>query len=67
MSDIEGVARRTLADINPNLTIVKFQTFDSQIADRFNDDRMIPSVDTEVRFRTCPTILCMAAALYFET
>jgi len=29
------------AGINPNLTIVKFQTFDQQIADRFNDNRMI--------------------------
>jgi ABC-type antimicrobial peptide transport system permease subunit len=41
MSDMESLARRTLAGINPNLTVVKFQTFDAQIADRFNDDRMI--------------------------
>jgi macrolide transport system ATP-binding/permease protein len=41
MSDMESLARRTLAGINPNLTVVKFQTFDQQIADRFNDDRMI--------------------------
>jgi ABC-type antimicrobial peptide transport system permease subunit len=31
----------TLAAINPNLTVVKFQTFEQQIADRFNDERMI--------------------------
>jgi macrolide transport system ATP-binding/permease protein len=41
MNDIEKLAQRTLAGINPNLTIVKFQTFDQQIADRFNDNRMI--------------------------
>jgi predicted permease len=41
MRDMESLARRTLAGINPNLTVVKFQTFDAQIADRFNDDRMI--------------------------
>src|SRR5882672_10789831 len=41
MSEMESLARRTLADINPNLTVVKFQTFDDQIADRFNDERMI--------------------------
>ena len=39
--DMESLARRTLAGINPNLTVVKFKTFDQQIADRFNDDRMI--------------------------
>ena len=35
------MARRTLASINPNLTVVKFQTFDEQIADRFTEERMI--------------------------
>jgi macrolide transport system ATP-binding/permease protein len=41
INEMESLARRTLAGINPNLTVVKFQTFDEQIADRFNDDRMI--------------------------
>ncbi|HEX6774029.1 MAG TPA: ABC transporter permease [Acidobacteriaceae bacterium] len=41
MSDMESLARRTLSGINPNLSLVKFQTFDQQIADRFNDDRLI--------------------------
>ncbi len=41
MNDMEKLAQRTLSGINPNLTIVKFQTFNQQIADRFNDDRMI--------------------------
>ena len=35
MNDMETLARKTLAGINPNLTVVKFQTFDQQIADRF--------------------------------
>jgi macrolide transport system ATP-binding/permease protein len=39
--EMEKLAQRTLSGINPNLTLVKFQTFDQQIADRFNDNRMI--------------------------
>lgn len=41
MPDMEALARRTLSEINPNLAVVKFQTFDQQIADRFTDDRML--------------------------
>jgi macrolide transport system ATP-binding/permease protein len=41
MNQMENLAARTLAAINPNLTVVKFQTFDAQIADRFSEDRMI--------------------------
>ena len=41
INDMESLARRTLASINPNLTVVKFQTFSQQIADRFNDERLI--------------------------
>jgi predicted permease len=41
MPDMESIARQTLASINPNLAIVKFQTFQQQIADRFTEDRMI--------------------------
>jgi macrolide transport system ATP-binding/permease protein len=41
MSNMESLARQTLATINPNLTVVKFQTFDQQIADRFTEERMI--------------------------
>ncbi len=40
MSDMEKLTRETLAGINPNLTVVKFQTFDEQIADRFTQERM---------------------------
>lgn len=46
MNDMESLAARTLAAINPNLTVVKFQTFDAQIADRFSDDRMIARLTT---------------------
>jgi len=41
MSDMESLSRRTLSAINPNLSIVKFQTFTEQIADRFTEERMI--------------------------
>src|SRR5579872_6456791 len=39
--EMERIAGQTLASINPNLTIVKFQTFQQQIADRFTEQRMI--------------------------
>lgn len=41
VSDMQLLVRKTLAAINPNLTVVKFQTFDEQIADRFTGARMI--------------------------
>ncbi len=41
MNDMETLARRTLTAINPNLAVVKFQTFSEQIADRFSEERMI--------------------------
>jgi ABC-type antimicrobial peptide transport system permease subunit len=41
VANMESLARTTLSSINPNLSVVKFQSFDAQIADRFNDDRMI--------------------------
>jgi predicted permease len=40
-SNMESLTRRTLSAINPNLAIVRFETFDQQIADQFTDDRMI--------------------------
>jgi len=46
MTDMEEIARRTLAAINPNLTVVKFQTFDEQIAGRFTEERMISRLMT---------------------
>ena len=41
VSDMEKLASRTLAGINPNLTIVKFQTFQQQIDERFTEERLI--------------------------
>jgi macrolide transport system ATP-binding/permease protein len=41
MNDMERLARTTLASIDPSLTVGKFQTFDQQIADTFNQDRLI--------------------------
>jgi len=40
-NNMEQVARVTLASINPNLTIVKFQTFQQQIDARFTEERLI--------------------------
>lgn len=41
VSNMERLAQEALAQINPNLAVVKFQTFSEQIADRFNDDRLL--------------------------
>jgi macrolide transport system ATP-binding/permease protein len=41
VNQMEALTQRTLASINPNLTIVKFQTFDEQIADQFAKERMV--------------------------
>jgi predicted permease len=41
MNEMETIVRKTLAGINPNLTVVKFQTFDQQIADQFTEERML--------------------------
>lgn len=36
-----NLVRQTLAQINPNLSVVKFQSFRRQIADQFSDQRML--------------------------
>jgi macrolide transport system ATP-binding/permease protein len=41
MNDLETITRKTLSGINPNLSVVKFQTFDAQIAGLFTEDRML--------------------------
>ena len=46
MGNIQSIARQTLGAINPNLSVVKFQTFDEQIGDRFTQDRMITRLMT---------------------
>jgi macrolide transport system ATP-binding/permease protein len=40
-ADFEKIVGDTLASINPNLTVVKFQTFQQQIDDRFIEERLI--------------------------
>jgi macrolide transport system ATP-binding/permease protein len=46
MDNIESMSRQTLAAINTNLSVGKFQTFDQQIADRFTQNRMITRLMT---------------------
>ncbi len=41
IAGLERIVGATLASINPNLTIVKFQTFQQQIQDRFIEERLI--------------------------
>jgi predicted permease len=41
MAGFEKVVSDTLGSINPNLTVVKFQTFQQQIDDRFIEERLI--------------------------
>jgi predicted permease len=41
ISQMAALTQRTLATINPYLTVVNFQTFDQQIADRFTEERMV--------------------------
>src|SRR6202789_1005726 len=41
IAGFEKTVSETLASINPNLTIVKFQTFQQQIDDRFIQERLI--------------------------
>jgi len=38
---LESTARRTLANINPNLNIEDFRSLDHQVADNFNQERLI--------------------------
>lgn len=46
IAQMAAITQRTLAGINPNLTVVKFQTFDQQIADRFTEERMVSRLTT---------------------
>ncbi len=39
--NVEGLIRRTLAGIDPNLTVVNLRSFDAQVAGNFNQDRLI--------------------------
>ena len=46
INQMAAIVQRTLAAINPNLAVVKFQTFDEQIADRFTEERMVARLTT---------------------
>jgi len=39
--DLNTMARRTLADINPNLTVISLDSFDNQISSNFTQERLI--------------------------
>ncbi len=39
--DAEALIRRTLADIDPNLTIFRFGSYDSEVGRNFNQDRLM--------------------------
>ena len=38
---LESMVRRTLANINPDLTMISFKSLDYQVADNFNQERLI--------------------------
>jgi predicted permease len=40
-ASLESLARRTLANINPDLTVISFKSLDYQVADNFNGERLI--------------------------
>ena len=63
-NDIEGIARHVLTNINPNLAVVKFQTFDEQISDRFTDDRLIARLTS---FFAALALLLATVGLYGVT
>jgi predicted permease len=39
--NIDSLVRRTLADIDPNLTVIDLRSLDYQVADNFNQERLI--------------------------
>jgi predicted permease len=39
--NVDATVRRTLADIDPNLTIIDLQSLDEQVSDNFNQERLI--------------------------
>jgi ABC-type antimicrobial peptide transport system permease subunit len=42
----DELLRRTLASIDPNLTVVDLRTFDQQVAGNFTDDRLVARLTT---------------------
>jgi len=44
--NLDAMARRILANINPNLTVIDVTSLDDQIADNFNQERLIARLTT---------------------
>jgi ABC-type antimicrobial peptide transport system permease subunit len=44
--EVEQTVRRTLASIDPNLTITNLRPYDVQVADNFNQERLIAQLST---------------------
>ncbi|MBS1803730.1 MAG: ABC transporter permease [Acidobacteria bacterium] len=44
--EMEELARKTLAGINPNLSVVRFQTFSAQIGEQFSQARLLSRLTT---------------------
>jgi len=44
--DLESMARRALANINPDLTVIDFRTLDYQVAGNFSQEHMIARLTT---------------------
>jgi predicted permease len=46
MNDLQVVTRKTLASINPNLSVIDFRPFDEQIFNMFSRERMVARLTT---------------------
>jgi predicted permease len=44
--DVESIIRKTLAAIDPNLTVIDLRSLDAQVAGNFNQDRLIARLTT---------------------
>ena len=45
-SDADAVIRRTMTEVDPNLTVMDLRTFDRQVAGNFNQDRLVARLTT---------------------
>jgi predicted permease len=64
IAGFEKIVGDTLASVNPNLTVVKFQTFQQQIDDRFVEERLIARLTSLFGFLA---LLLAAIGLYGVT
>ena len=46
VANMQSIAQQTLASINPNISVVTFQTFQAQIDDRFSEERLLSRLVT---------------------